>query len=360
MSVDSQTIKTYANFIRHNYIELMQKEILNFESIFSKNGFQLKWIENEEYLVQEIKQNLPAKSYNKVCFDLDYIPDSFFSKKNQINKVEFENRDSFTDLVVKADFAVLDIGALVFLNKKSTVSFNKVSTIHVILDINNIVAKYKDLEVLLYLKYNSNCEDTSFPADIKFLKRPFKQYNIDENGYYTSEIKENSKIVNIILYVYDNGVTDLLSDVHLRETLYCINCGKCKEVCPLCKVENGLSPIEKLKNNFYYDDKNIDSIFAKTTLCGNCNEVCPVQIPFTDLFIYEMQKIRTKSESRLASNLQKTFLKRSKMNKLNNRIRRYFHVQRYYRKNKKLLTYYLAQKDDFYNVFETKQIEYSE
>lgn len=347
--IDNQTLKTKANFIRHNYIDFMDKNLLAFETLLTKKGFEVKWISDEDFLVKTIKSSLSQKSYNRVCFDISPIPNAFFETKNQIIKVSPEENEDYSDLVIKADYGIVENGSLIFLDKKSTHSFNKVSNIHVIIDINNLIEKLQDLDTILFLKYDNDFTGNSFPKDIKILKNRFTQYEQSEDNFFNN--KEESKKVNVTVYFYDNGISDMMEDKKMRETLYCINCGKCKEVCPIYKIDPTYTPIEKLQlcNKAEYMEK--DDIFKITTLCGNCNEVCPVQIPFTELFIYQMQIYRSHKESGNANNLQKIFLKRSKMNKLNNRFRRYFFVNRYYRKNKKLLNYFKSQKEDFYNVY---------
>lgn len=352
--IDKQSVREKANSIRNNYIESMEKHLINFDAKLIEKKFKVEWILSEEDLVSAIKKSLPSKSHNRVCFDIPEVPEKFFEKKNQIIEVSIDDNDNFSDLVVEADFGIVENGSLVLLNKRSGKFFNSVPNIHIILSINNLIEKTQDLETIIYLKYNSDFSEVKLPDDVRIIKSPFLQYE-STDGFINPT--EDVKAANIMVYLYDNGITEVMEDKKFRETLYCINCGRCKDVCPIYKIDPTYSPIEKLKNNIAFNYVDKEEIFRNTTLCGNCNEVCPVLIPFTELFIYQMQILRSQHESRKANNLARLFSKRSKMNKLNNRFRRCFFVNRYYRNNKKLMNYFLSQKDDFYNVYIMKQNE---
>ena len=149
--------------------------------------------------------------------------------------------------------------------------------------------------------------------------------------------------------LYNNGITDIMEDNRIRESLFCINCGRCQQVCPVYAITKEYSPIELLKrngdpNNHYKD------VFEHTTLCGNCEKVCPVKIPFTDLFIREMESVERHQPGESGDDLLKDFLKRGKLNKESSKIRRYFFLRKYYGKNKQLLNYFSNQQDEFFNI----------
>jgi L-lactate dehydrogenase complex protein LldF len=94
---------------------------------------------------------------------------------------------------------------------------------------------------------------------------------------------EGPEEVHIVLL--DNGRTKILSDPKLRETLFCIRCGACLNVCPVYSQIGGhaygwvyMGPIgATLIPQYLGEDKGKYSPFL-SSLCGACYEVCPVKI----------------------------------------------------------------------------------
>lgn len=351
MFQDIQYIKTRANLIRQSYIEDMEKHLLAFEQKLINNGIQVIWIKEEKELSETILKSFSKPNNNKIAFDLPSLPKEFQEKTaffKQISIKEFEDfKDQVEHLVVKANFGVVENGTLVLVDKESKSCFNKVENLHIILDLNNLVIKQSDLEPLLYLLKGDH-NNFSFPKDIKFISGPISQI-INSTNFGFDE-KFTTKPVKTTVYFYDNGITTILEDTVLRESLYCIDCGKCKNVCPVYNHTQKFSPIELVYNNCFDENRKTTQIFENTTLCGNCNEVCPVLIPFTDLLIFEMQKAKNKHSRERNIDLYKYFSKRVRMNKLYTWYNKYFFIKKQYPKNKKLANYFKEQKLPFFNI----------
>jgi|Deesub1362A_J573_1020465.scaffolds.fasta_scaffold00033_114 glycerol-3-phosphate dehydrogenase subunit C len=74
----------------------------------------------------------------------------------------------------------------------------------------------------------------------------------------------------------------------------CIDCGKCGEICPICKVsdnilytpDNKIKLLSKIENGEELTKDEFDTIYL-CTRCRACNEVCPVDIPIADIIQYE-------------------------------------------------------------------------
>jgi len=156
MHTDIQFLRTRANFIRYSFIEEMEKHLLAFESkMFSKN-IKVRWMSEETELVDFICKSLPKNNYNKVCFDLPSVPEQFFEEKNFIKEVSIDalenNSEIAENLIIQADFGVVENGAVVFIDKQSKNCFNNVEKLFIILNINNLVVRQNDLDILLYLQ----------------------------------------------------------------------------------------------------------------------------------------------------------------------------------------------------------------
>jgi len=352
MHSDLQYLKTRANFIRFSYIEEMEKHLLAFESRLSSKNIKVRWMTEEAEMVDFICKSMTKANYNKICFDCSKIPESFFEKKNFIKQISIDafekNNDTAENLVIQADFGVVETGSLVFINKNSKNCFNNLEKIFIILNINDLIIRQNDLETLLFLQKNVN---QSFQSDdIKIISSPPSRI-ITKKFQMSNEDNYSLEKVEVYVLLYDNGITEILEDNVLRETLYCINCGKCKEVCPVYKQTKEFSPIELVKHHCREENMRNIKLFENTTLCGNCNEVCPVQINFTQLIINQMQMFSKRSHLHEKNlDIFKIFSKRSKMNKVNSKMRRYFFIRKYFGKNKKLTNYFSGCKEEFFNI----------
>jgi len=343
-------LKTRANFIRFSYIEQMENHLLAFESKLTSKNIKVRWINDEKEMVEFICSSMRKNNYNKVCFDLEEISEDFFEKKNFIKKISIEdlenNKETAENLVVKADFGIVENGSLLLLDKKSKNCFHNLESLFIILDINNLVVRQNDIDLILYLQKGIN--KRAYYEDIKIISAPPSRI-IGKKFQTSTEENFTSEKMEVFVLLYNKEVVEILEDSILRETLFCINCGRCKEICPVYQQTKEFSPIELVKNHCKEENKRTPVLFENTTLCGNCNEVCPVQINFTQLMIYQMQKLTNKNHEKNID-LFRVFSKRSKMNKINSKFRRYFFVKKYFGKNRKLANYFSKCKEDFYNL----------
>ena len=107
------------------------------------------------------------------------------------------------------------------------------------------------------------------------------------------------------LILLDNGRTDVLADSVGRETLRCIRCSACLNVCPVYERAGGHAygsvypgPIGAILTPQLLNmkDDNANSLPWASSLCGACYDVCPVGINIPEILIYLRGKI-TKNEA---------------------------------------------------------------
>lgn len=90
----------------------------------------------------------------------------------------------------------------------------------------------------------------------------------------------------------DNGRTNLLMNPKTREALYCIRCGACLNACPVYKNIGGHAyettysgPIGSVITPHLRDMGDYKHLSNASSLCGNCTEVCAVKINLHELLL---------------------------------------------------------------------------
>lgn len=83
----------------------------------------------------------------------------------------------------------------------------------------------------------------------------------------------------------DNRRTELLADAEQRDSLHCIRCGGCLNVCPIFRNVGGHSygttysgPIGAVITPHLRGLQDWKHLSSASSLCGACTEVCPVKI----------------------------------------------------------------------------------
>jgi len=98
--------------------------------------------------------------------------------------------------------------------------------------------------------------------------------------------------VDMILILLDNGRTNILANEKARESLYCIRCGACLNACPIYKNIGGHSygttysgPIGAVITPHLKEMGDWKHLSYASSLCGNCTEVCAVKINLHELLL---------------------------------------------------------------------------
>ncbi len=96
--------------------------------------------------------------------------------------------------------------------------------------------------------------------------------------------------VHVILV--DNGRSSVLADSEAWETLRCVRCGACLNVCPVYRQTGGhpygwvySGPIGSVLNPGLLGLEDSYPLPYASSLCGACYEVCPVKIPIPKLLL---------------------------------------------------------------------------
>lgn len=100
------------------------------------------------------------------------------------------------------------------------------------------------------------------------------------------------------LVLLDNGRTNVLADDVGRQTLHCIRCSACLNICPVYARTGGHAygsvypgPIGAILTPQLVGVKQAKTLPYASTLCGACYEVCPVKINIPEVLLHLRGKV---------------------------------------------------------------------
>jgi len=154
-------------------------------------------------------------------------------------------------------------------------------TLIAVAGIDKILPRYQDLEVMLQLLPRSATGERMNP------------YNSLWTGVHTGDGPTSFHLV-----LMDNGRSEILADEEARQTLYCIRCGACQNVCPVYRQTGGhaygsvyAGPIGAILTPQLQHMEHAQSLPYASSLCGACYEVCPVKIDIPEVLIHLRNKV---------------------------------------------------------------------
>jgi L-lactate dehydrogenase complex protein LldF len=154
-------------------------------------------------------------------------------------------------------------------------------TLITVAGIEKVIPRFQDLEVFLQLLPRSATGERMNP------------YNSIWTGVHAGD---GPKAFHIILL--DNNRTQILADAEARQTLNCIRCGACQNVCPVYRQTGGhaygsvyAGPIGAILTPQLQQLESGRSLPYASSLCGACYEVCPVKINIPEVLIHLRHKV---------------------------------------------------------------------
>ena len=263
----------------------MVTEEIELNEALEEAGIEAVETDLGEYIVQlahEKPSHILAPAIHKSKGDISIL---FAEKLGAANLVEAEEltvfarkrlREKFLTAgmgVTGANFGVADTGTIVLVENEGNIRLStSLPRIHVaLMGIEKLIPSLDDLAVFLKVlaRSASGQKMSSYVSFITGPRRPGEADGADE----------------FHLIIIDNGRTRILADAEIRESLYCLRCGACLNVCPVYQKIGGHAygsvysgPIGSIITPAFAGlEKTKDLPFA-STLCGACREICPVRI----------------------------------------------------------------------------------
>ena len=191
-----------------------------------------------------------------------------------------------------ANFLIADSGAVVIVENEGNARLTTSSPrIHVaVAGIEKVIPRAADLAVFLQLLGRSATGQT-LTSYTSFLSGPRRAGELDgPEEFY--------------VVLLDNGRTRILADRDKRQTLYCIRCGACLNICPVYRRIGGYSypgtysgPIGAILTPQALGLGHEPELPFASSLCGACAEVCPVKIDIPKILL-ELRSEVKKSDAR--------------------------------------------------------------
>ncbi|MEU8134190.1 LutB/LldF family L-lactate oxidation iron-sulfur protein [Streptodolium elevatio] len=184
-----------------------------------------------------------------------------------------------------ANFMVAETGTLVVVESEGNgrMCLTLPDTLISVVGIEKVVPTWQDLEVFLQLLPRSSTGERMNP------------YTSTWTGVTPGDGPQNFHLV-----LLDNGRTGVLADEVGRQTLRCIRCSACLNVCPVYERAGGHAygsvypgPIGAILTPQLRGTANaLDaSLPYASTLCGACYDVCPVAIDIPEVLVHLREQV---------------------------------------------------------------------
>lgn len=191
-----------------------------------------------------------------------------------------------------ANFAIAETGTVSIVESEGNgrMCTTLPDTLISVMGIEKILPRWQDLGVFMQLLPRSSTAERMNPY----------------NSFWTG-ITEGDGPREFHLVLLDNGRTKVLSDKIGRQTLNCIRCSACLNVCPVYERTGGhayhsvypgpigaiLTP--QLKG---LENPSAASLPYASSLCGACYEVCPVKINIPEVLLHLREQIVEHKQTR--------------------------------------------------------------
>lgn len=207
-------------------------------------------------------------------------------------------RDDFLSApmgITGVNFAVAETGTVVIVENEGNARLAlSAPGIHVaVMGIEKVIPRSSDLAVFLKLLCRS-ATGQKMTTYVNFVTGPRRQGERDgPEEFY--------------LVLVDNGRSKLLGDPLLRQTLFCIRCGACLNVCPVYQRIGGHAyhstypgPIGAILTPQLLSVEQAPEHPYASSLCGACYETCPVKIEIPHILLKLREKVQQRRNQRAA------------------------------------------------------------
>jgi L-lactate dehydrogenase complex protein LldF len=187
--------------------------------------------------------------------------------------------------ITGVNVAVAETGTIINVENEGNIRFTKSSpkTQISVMSLEKVVPTMEDALHMLRLLCR-NCTGQRLSAYISMDSGPKKEGEIDGPE-------------ELIILIVDGGRTKIYQDIKSRQSLRCIRCAACLNICPVWRTIGGYAygfaysgPMGQVLNPLLLGLDETQDLYRATTLCGACKSVCPVGIDHPGMFLYYRSK----------------------------------------------------------------------
>ncbi len=271
----------------------MVSEELDLNSTLEANGVDVYETDLGEYIIQlagETPSHLVAPALHKTKEQVSQLfhDELGVPLTDDIEEMARVARQALREKFLSADlgisganFLVAETGTLVIITNEGNGRLcTSAPRIHIgITGMEKVIPSIQDLAVFLRLLPRSATGQriTSYVSMV--------------SGPRRSEDEDGPEEFHLVLV--DNGRSRLLADPDLRESLYCIRCGACLNICPVYGKVGGHAygwvypgPIGSIVSPALVGLKEAKDLPQASSLCGACREVCPIRINIPRMLLH--------------------------------------------------------------------------
>jgi L-lactate dehydrogenase complex protein LldF len=263
----------------------MVTEEIELNEALEEQGIEAIETDLGEYIVQlahEKPSHILAPAVHKSKGDISKL---FADKLGVANLKEAEEmtvvarkrlREKFVTAdmgITGANFGIAETGTIVLVENEGNIRLStSLPRIHVaLMGIEKLVPSLDDLAVFLKILARS-ASGQKMSSYVSFISGARRAGECDGASEFH-------------LIILDNGRTRILADEEMRESLYCLRCGACLNVCPVYQKIGGHAygsvysgPIGSIITPAFAGLEKSKHLPFASTLCGACREICPVRI----------------------------------------------------------------------------------
>ena len=338
---DLNVVKERAKNIKWRALETLDQQLEEFELHFTNRGGKVIWAENSQEALDEILNICKEKNCKTIVKSKSMVTEEIhlnhFLKEHGIESVEtdlgeyiqqlddeppyhivtpvmhkskedvarlFEKklgtssklspegltlvareklREKYVEAeigITGANFVISDIGGIAVTENEGNARLSSAwpKTHIVIVGIEKMIPSITDLALLwpLLATYGTGQKVTVYNSIISGPRQPGETDGPEE----------------MYVIFLDNNRTNILGNAVQRESLYCVRCGACLNVCPVYKNIGGHAygttysgPIGSVITPHLRDLEEYKHLSYASSLCGACTEVCPVKINLHNLLL---------------------------------------------------------------------------
>ena len=233
--------------------------------------------------IHKSRQDIGRLFSEHLNVDYEESPEELAKIARRVLREKFCNADMG---VTGVNFAIAETGTIVVVENEGNARLStSLPAVHVaLMGMEKVIPTMEDLSVFLTLLPRSATGQKA-SSYVSFLTGPRRP---DEVGG-----PEEFHLV-----ILDNGRSRILRDKEMRESLYCIRCGACLNICPIYNKIGGHAygsvysgPIGSVITPQLVGLHKAKDLPAASTLCGACRDICPIKINIPHMLLNLRHKI---------------------------------------------------------------------